>query len=211
MTKKILQNIPYNRLISYLLIIGLCPLVFLSFFFLKEKNDFDELRTNIESIEYNALIKEKRQAMNMAVRQHYREADHFYIDKNVETLVLLEPEIEQLQAIVADKNFTDNENIKKRLEFLTGGANSLAFSEGVVHSFPFFQETTETLIHPVEVERSDIQKILAKIEGIKIGPYSPGLHPPQLIITEFKLDKKKTNDKNEVYLLDIKLIKREFI
>lgn len=94
---------------------------------------------------------------------------------------------------------------------MTGQGNALVFSEGVVQSFPLFQETSETLIHSVEVNPSDIQKILARIEGTKMGEYRPGPHRPQLVITEFKLDKKKVNDKNEVYLLNLKLIKREFL
>lgn len=208
---KILQNIPQDRLMWYLLSLGIFPVLFFTILFVKEKSALDELHANLAEIEYNALIKEKRQAMNMAVRQHFREADHFYIDKHVETLVFLEPEIEQIQALMSDKNFADNDIIKKRLEFLTNGSNALVFSEGVVHSFPFFQETTETLTHPVEVDASDIQKILARIEAVKIGSFLPGPHPPQLIITEFKCSKKKTNEKNEVYLLDMKLIKREFL
>lgn len=97
------------------------------------------------------------------------------------------------------------------MEFLTSEGNSLVFSEGVVQTFPLFQETTETLVHPVEVNATDIQKILARIEGLKIHEFSSGPHRPQLLITDFKLDKKKVNDKSEVYLLNLKLIKREFL
>lgn len=44
-----------------------------------------------------------------------------------------------------------------------------------------------------------------------MGDIVPGLYRPQLIVTEFKLDKKKVSEKNETYLLDLKLIKREFL
>jgi hypothetical protein len=195
----------------YLLCLGLLPLVFVVFLFIAQKNQLEELERNLENIQYQAFIKEKKQSLNLAVREHFREADHFYIDKYLETLVFLEPEIEQLQKIVQDKNFADDDRIKKRLEYLTSQANTLVFSEGVVQSFPLFQETTETLIHPVEVNPIDMQKILARIEGVKVGELMPGLHRPQLVMTEFKLDKKKVNDKNEVYLLNLKLIKREFL
>lgn len=208
---KMLKSIPLQRSVLYLLCAGLLPLVFVFFMFLSQKNDLEELKTSLENIESQAFIKEKKQALNLAVRQHFREADHFYIDKHLETLTFLEPEIEQLQKIVQDKNFADDDRIKKRLEFLTSDANSLVFSEGVVQTFPYFQETTETLVHPVEVGPKDIQNILARIEGVKIGEYAPGPFRPQLMITEFKLDKKKVNDNNEVFLLNLKLIKREFL
>ena len=205
------KNIPLSRLVIYLLSLGLLPLFFVVFVFISEKNKREELQNGMEMIQTQALIKERKQALNMTVRDHFRDADHFYIDKHLETLSFLEPETEQLQKISQDVNFADDDRVKKRLEFLTGQGNALVFSEGVVQSFPFFQETAETLVHPVEVDINDIQKILARIEGVKVGKYSPGPHRPQLVITEFRLDKKKVNDKNEVYLLNLKLIKREFL
>jgi hypothetical protein len=205
------KNIPISRVILYLICVGMLPLIFVVFLFISQKNELEEFHHSLETIQHQALIKEKKQALNMAVRHHFRDADHFYIDKYLETLVFLEPEIEQLQKIVQDKNFADDDRIKKRLELLTGQGNALVFSEGVVQSFPLFQETSETLVHPVEVNATDIQKILTRIEGVKMGEFTPGPRRLQLVITEFKLDKKKVNDKNEVYLLNLKLIKREFL
>ena len=206
-----LKNIPLNRVVFYLLSFGLLPLFFVFFLFNTQKNELDELKNYLENISHQALIKEKKQSLNMAVREHFSDADHFYIDKHLETLVFLEAEVERLQKIITDKNFANDERIKKRLNYLTGEENSLIFSEGVVQTFPFFQETAEALVHPVEVNHTDIQKILARIEGVKIGEFTPSPHRPQLQITEFKLDKKKIRDKNEVYVLNLKLIKREFL
>lgn len=206
-----LKNIPIDRAILYFICLGLLPLFFVAFMFISQINELEEFQEAVETIQQQAMIKERKQALNMGVRNHFREADHFYIDKYLETLVFLEPEIEQLQKIVQDQNFTDDERIKKRLELLTTQGNALVFSEGVVQSFPLFQETTETLVHPVEVNIDDIKKILARIEGVKLGQHTAGLNRPQLVITDFKLDKKKLTDENEVYLLNLKLIKREFL
>ncbi|MBA2368417.1 MAG: hypothetical protein H0V82_05265 [Candidatus Protochlamydia sp.] len=204
-------NIPVNRAISYLLALGLVPFLFVIFIFISQKSQFEELSDSLENFKHQALLKEKKQAQNLAVRQHFREADHFYIDKYLETLTFLEPEVESLQKIASDKNFADDERIKKRLEFLTSPANGLVFSEGVVQAFPFFQETIETLVHPVEVNGADLLKILARIEGIELDSFEAGVLRPQLIITECKIDKKKVNEKSEVYLLNLKLLKREFL
>lgn len=206
-----LKNIPISRAILYLLLIGSLPLFFVFFLFIAQKNELRDVENTIENIQYQALSKERKQALNAIVCQHFRDSDHFYIDKHLETIVLLEPEIEQLQKIQEDKNFTDDERIKKRADFLTGEGNALVFSEGVVQSFPLFNETIETLVHSVEVNENDIKKILSRIEGIQIGEHAPTPNSPQLLVTEFKLDKKKINDKNEVYLLNLKLIKREFL
>jgi hypothetical protein len=206
-----LNTIPLNRALSYLIMLGFLPFLFVIFSFFSQKNELEELNIILENLQHQAFVKEKKQALNLAVRQHFREADHFYIDKYLESLVFLETEVESLQKIAADKNFSNDERIKKRLELLTGTSNSLVFSEGVVQTFPLFQETVETLVHPVEINTNDLQKILARIEGIQIGPYLPGPNRPQLIITEFKLDKKKVYDKNEVFILNLKLLKREFL
>ena len=139
------KNIPLSRAILYLLLHGISPVCLCHFFvFILKKSSWKNWRS-FENIQHQAFVKEKKQALNLAVRQHFRDADHFYIDKYLETLVFLESEIEQLQKIIRDKNFADDERIKKRLEFLTSQANSLVFSEGVVQTFPLFQETTETL------------------------------------------------------------------
>lgn len=121
-----------------------------------------------------------------------------------------------LQKISNDKGFANDDRIKKRLDYLSGlgpagHGNELIFSEGVVQSFPLFQETVETLVHPVEVNAGDLQKILARIEGIEMGGIKTGPNRLQLLIIEFKLDKKAIHDKNEVFQLNLKLVKREFL
>lgn len=206
-----LRNIPPMRAMLYCMLAGLLPILFVFFNFIAQQNHINDLKNHLEEMEQMALLREKKQAINMAVRNHYRDADHFYIDKYLETLVFLEPEVESLQKIINDKNFPDDEHIKKRLEILTGPGNSLVFSEGIVQSTPIFQETTETLVHPVEVNGSDLQNTLAKIEGVDIGEYTSGPNRPQLIILDFKLDRKSITEKNEVFVLNLKLLKREFL
>lgn len=206
-----LKNIPLHRLLTYVVLLGLLPSLLVLFFFFSQKSDLQNTQTSIELIREQAFVKEKKQALNLAVRQNYRDTDHFYIDKYLETLVFIEPEIDALQKITTDKNFAEDERIKKRLEFLTGSENSMVFTEGVVQTYPYFQETIETLVHPVEINVTDLQKILARIEGVDIGEFSPSPNRPQLLITEMTLDKKKINEKNEVFLLNMKLLKREFL
>lgn len=206
-----LEGIPFNRAVTYVILISLLPAIFVIFYIFSEINGLSLLEQKIDHVQMLALQQEKRQATNLTVINHYRDADHFYIDKHLEVLSFLEPEAEALQKIVKHKNFTDDEVIKKRLDLLIGTGNSMRFTEGVVQTFPQFQETTETLIHPVEVNVQDIQKILALIEGVQIGAYKPASHLPQLIILDFKLEKKKTTDKNEVFSLNLKLLKREYM
>lgn len=206
-----LDSIPFSRALLYAMLFFLIPIVIVGGYIYSNVRSLNLINDKIENVQLLALQQEKKQAANITVINHFKDADHFYIDKYLEVLNFLEPEVEALQKIVQNKNFTDDEVLKKRLEFLTGTGNAMRFSEGVVQTHPQFQETTETLIHPVEVNLQDIQKILAFTEGIKIGSFSPAQNRPQLHIIEFKLEKKKSIDKNEVFLLNVKLLKREFL
>lgn len=205
------DSIPFSRALLYAMLLCLLPLAFVGVQIFSNVLYMNQINDKIQSAELLALQQEKKQASNITVINHFKDADHFYIDKYLEVLNFLEPEVEALQKIVQHKNFTDDEMIKKRLEFLTGSGNALRFSEGVVQTHPQFQETTETLIHPVEVNVPDIQKILSLVEGIQIANFMPAPNRPQLLIVEFKLEKKKLTDKNEVFLLNLKLLKREYL
>lgn len=205
------SNIPQKRLILYLLAAGLVPIVIAWFSFSSQLDTVSTLENQMWHLQDMAFTREKKQAVNIAVRNHFRDADHFYIDKNLETLTFVEPEIESLKSMLNNPNFPEDENIKKRLELLTGSANTMVFTEGVVQSTPILQEVTETLVHPVEVNVSDLQQILCRIEGQSIGSCVPPPNRPQLIILDFKLDKKNVSEKNQVFLLNLKLLKREFL
>jgi hypothetical protein len=204
------SNIPQSRLLLYIIALGLVPCLFLIFYLTSQLSNISSIESMIANLQDKAFVREKKQSVNIAVKNHYRDADHFYIDKQLETLTFLENEIESLQKVLSNKNFPDDENIKKRLDFLTNN-NNMVFTEGVVQSNPFFQETTETLVHPVEVNVKDIRTLLAKIEGTTLGQENSGPNRPQMIILDFKLEKKHMTEKNEVFNLNLKLLKREFL
>lgn len=207
-----MNKIPQGRALLYIILLAFIPAIGAASYIWSRISALDELESKMIATQEQAYNKEKRQSVNRTLRAHFKEADHFYIDKNLETLLFLEPEIETLQKITSAKNFPDDEMIKKRLEFLSGPANHLNFTEGVVASFGTFQETTETLTHPLEVNLKDLHKILARVEGVSVGDEIAPPGRPQLIILDFRLDKKKTGEeKNEVFLLNMKLLKREFL
>lgn len=205
------NQIPLNRLILYVLLIGLLPIGLAALYVMSQTAGLESLSHQIQNVHGLAAARERKQAVNIAVRNNFRDADHFYIDKYLETLSFLDPEIEGLQKVMSNKNFPDDENIKKRLEFLTGPGNNLVFTEGVVQSTPLFQEVTESLVHPVEVNDEDLRAILARIEGVEIGKEAPGPNRPQLIILDFKIERKSITEKNQVFGLNLKLLKREFL
>lgn len=201
--------IPKKRLLTYLIVASLIPIGWVTYGIIREKQELNRLSQSIESVQLQALSKEKKQGMNLSVREHYKNSDHFYIDKHLETIPLLEPEIEGLKKVLNQHHLVENEAAKKRLEQLQS-QNKISFTEGVVQTYPYFHETTETLNRPIEVNLTDLKTILSRIENVEIDNQIPGPNPPQLIISDFKIDKKKTGDNNEVFQLNMKLIKREY-
>ena len=198
-----MKTIPIPRLIIYVILAGLILPIFVAISYFSQRAEMFQLQQAIEEIQYEATIKEKKQSLNIAVKEQFQNADHFYIDKQLETLNFLEQEAELLQKIAASSSFVNDERIKKRLEFLTKteskSGNQLVFTEGVVQKSPLFHETVESMMHPVEVNVKNLQEILAKIEGIKMAGVELNSKPPQLLITDFRLERKSVGEDHEVF------------
>ncbi len=204
------STIPPKRLLIYILAAGVLPVLLVWYTIASQLHKTESLQSQILELEELSFLKERKQTSNIQVRAYFRDADHFYIDKYLETLTFLEPEIESMKKLLNNPNYPDDDLVKKRIEQLSGPGNSMIFTEGVVQSTPLFQEVTETLVHSVEVDVNDLKTILCRIEGIPLGPCVPPPNRPQLIITEFKIDRNTVSDKNEIYQLNLKLLKREF-
>lgn len=206
----ILSKIPHSRLLLYLVLLGIFfPLFSVGYFYFQSQK-IKDVRMLLYDTQNLVSLREKKQASNVTVQNHFHGNDRFYIDKHLESIILRQSEIESLEKIASQQQMIDNEAVKSRLDHLKN-SNKLVFSEGVVQAYPFFQETMETLIHPVEINNSDLQNILAKIEGIEVGPFAPGPDRPQLIITECKLERKKIWETSEEFILNLKLLKREYL
>jgi len=203
--------IPQNRVLLYLFIVGAIPLVIVLSNYSSKCSAVAFASRRLSIVSSETLAHEKRQATNTIVSSTYRNADHFYLYKNLENMVFLEEEIVALEKIVASETIADTHLAKKRLDFLTGPNNQLIFREGAVKATGTLKETVETLAHPVEINITDLQKILAKIEGVTIDSHRPGPNRPQLIITDISLEKKKTYEHNEIFTMNVKLLKREYL
>lgn len=204
MFKKILSSMPLSRWIVYLSIASLLPsALFISDFY--SKHCFNkEIGASIESATQSALMKSQKQSVNQLIRKEYANTDPLYLDRHLESLSLLGKEKIALERLIHGSHFTGNEKIEGRYHFLTSDNNRLKFVPGSQRSGEGFQESLESLARPVEVDGADIQKILSLIEG-KIP------QQPQLIITDFKLMKKQGNETGEVFDLQMKVLKREFL
>lgn len=197
------NQIPITRLIFYLVIIGFLPAIFISFDFYLTKKEWDGVQEKIRSVHRLSEAKAKKQYLNTIVRKAYTEIDHFYLENQLEPLTFLKKEKERLEQLFQSPSFTGNESAEKRYVFISSNANRLAFMQGNPNSSEGIQEVNCMLSHPVEIDTNDLKEILNRIEGYRKGK-------PQLIISDFKINKKAHLSGNEVFELNLKLKKREF-
>ncbi len=206
-----MKNIPLNRLILYIIILGMVPIGALLFRNYSSAKKLNFLIMRTETTASDLWSRESRQKVNKALQAQHQEADHFYLFKYLENLVFLEDEIGALHKIINSDTVSNTNPAKKRLDHLTSSANQMIFKETAVKTSPPLKETIESLAHPVEISLNDLARILTRIEGIPIADFTPPENIPHLIVTDFILDKKEPRDNHEVYELIIKLLKREFI
>ncbi|MES2345821.1 MAG: hypothetical protein V4494_07790 [Chlamydiota bacterium] len=184
------------------LALSVLPFIYLVLSFFSSMKEQDEIELAINQLHFKEQQLLGRGASEDNFISKMKNTDHFYIDKNLESLLFLESEIAQLE-LQADPL------LKKRLHFLKEGSNKLLFAEEEIRRGDIFQEIEERLQHPVEMNTDDLKKVLCLIEDIPIPPFSPPANAPQMIIKNFELIKKPISKDQEVYVINLQLIKRE--
>lgn len=202
------EGITQIRLLLYILILSLLPAIWIAYSYQSSQTRLKRLHAQIETAQQKALFLEQKLAPNRAVQASFIKADRFYLDKQIENLSLLNREVKLLQRLIDNAIVPPDVQLINRLEALK--KNRIQFSEGSVETYPFFKEVPDSLAIPVEVDISDIQKILSRIEGVNICQSELPPNRPQLLITDFKLERKRGIKQSELYTLNIKMVQREY-
>lgn len=203
MLKKIINSLPLNRLLIYLALLGSLPVFFAIFHYSMKKKEWDEVSQQLLGIQSFAVQTARKQALNRAVRTVYADIEQFYLENQLESLAFLKKEKEALEHLLNNPTFTGNEAAEKRYAFLSSEANRFEWIQGSTQVIEGIQQSDLLLAHPVEIDAQDLKEILMRIEGSRKAK-------PQLIVTDFKLNKKELSGGNEVFELNMKLLKREF-
>lgn len=205
-----MERISFSRFLLYAAAAACLPIVLVLFYFFNQKSAINQLQEHVEYLQSRVELVQIKQASNQHVIAHFADADRHYLEKHLESRLLLEPELQSIEALI-DGGLPVSDPLKKRFEFLSTDQNRLLFTEGDPVIFSNIQETQEQLLHPVQINVSDLLKILSLIEGVELDKTTIPPNRPQLIITDFKIEKKEPLPKNEVYQLNLKLLKREFL
>ncbi len=197
----------YTPVLWSLLILAPLPFLFFLVNFLLGIQKMDILEKEMQRIHAKALLSQEVLHKESTLLNSLKNPDPHYLDKNIETLTFLLPEIKKLEAI--SQEHPDEEQALKRLSFLKDGGNALVFSEEQIRANSTFREIEEKQQHPIEMNEEDLKKLLCLIEGVTIWPYGPKEGRPQLIIKDFKLSKKEINPQEKVFVVSMELLRRE--
>lgn len=192
-----------------IILIAPLPFVIFLFHFLFSLNHLEKLEEEIERIHLKTVHIEESKRRENSVAASLKNSDPHYLDKYIETLTFLFPEIKKLETILADN--PENEQLIKRLHDLQEGSNRLRFAEEQIRTHELFREIEEKQQQPIELNEEDLKKLLCLLEGITIWPYGPKEGRPQLIIKDFHLSRKECPTQEKVFVLSLQLIKRENI
>lgn len=201
----------FHPIVFYsMLAIGILPSLFIALHYSSKNAALGNLSTKLELLHKRSKISSHKKTKEAEILSQMRGADPYYLDKYVESLNFLDPEIKKWQRLSSSEKIPLA--IEKRLEFLRSDNNRLLFAEGVIESEGIFREIEEKQKYPVEVNEDDLKKILCAIEGVKISPYSAPEKHPQFLIKQFELTKKMHPDiKEKVFVLSMQLLKRELL
>jgi hypothetical protein len=148
----------------------------------------------------------KRAGKDLFLRR-YSHIEPYFIDRYLESFLLLQNEKKECEMMKQHPACSNREAAKRRLEWLQGPDNKMVFVEENLRSSKKIKETEERLMHPVEIDRDDLEHLLSLIEAVPVGACRPIATSPQLIIQDFRLTRKSP----AAFSLNLSLIMREWI
>lgn len=155
-----------------------------------------------------ALMK-KNQKENFLHR--YSNANPYFLDTYIETLSFLNEEKIAIKKLLNHPALADVRTFESRLDFLTKEQNRLSFTEEAIRSNSTMKEVEEKQRFPVQMDGEDVKKLLSLLEDVKIENNRPTSESrPQIVITDFRIEKKLTPIKTTVFEVEMQFLKREF-
>lgn len=196
------------------------PYSFLSHFFflffssLYALFQYTQIR-DLEILFQNSCKKGKVALIRKAEKENFinrhSNANPYFVDAYIESLSFLECEKNTIKSLLNHPAIADKKVFASRLDFLTGSQNKLSFTEEAVRSNSTMKEIEEKQRTPVQMDEEDVKKLLSILEDVQIENNRPiSESRPQIVITDFRLEKKQTPVKTSVFEVEIQFLKREF-
>lgn len=203
-TKRMLDWCSPSRVLLCGTLLSLLLLAALIHHYVEKEREWCALKSTLLSLEGALKQRKAQEASRHSLRAAHLQKDPTYLERELGQLPLLQRERETLKPFVENNWLVGNEAVVQRYHFLSSKKNSLTFLEKEEASTKDLRESKSSLSAPVEVDTHDLKKVLHLLEGAEA-------QKPLLFISECALEKKSTPEGNEVWLLQLTLIKREFL
>lgn len=190
-------------------VLAIIPCLFTISFYVKSAYKLDCLSEEALYLYEKKLSCQKKVDLEQKLLTQMKNADSAYLEKEIESLQFLQPEVQKIKALVHTE--PNNEPLKNRLHFLQDGQNHLHFRQQNFQRIGKFQEMEAIQDHPVEMNNEDLKQLLALLENRQIGNFAPKSGTPDLIVKNFELIKKPLPSNEEIFLVNFELIKREML
>jgi len=192
---------------SFLLI----PFILSGSYFLSRNAFQQQLEVRFREAAKSGKIAIERKSRKENFIKRYSNADPFFLDKHIESLLFLQNERSTISSMIHHPALTNKRTLQERLAFLNSETNRLSFTEEDIRTSARIKETDEKQRRAVQMSENDLQKVLATIEDIPIGQYEPIAKMPQLLVRDMKIKKIENPQHCEVYEVEMELLKREWI
>lgn len=147
----------------------------------------------------------KRKEEESRVLKAMKEAEPNFVENRLEKLPLLASEVRRIQTLLHSE--PQNSEYKRELEALEAPKNSLRFQERNMVRKETYKESDLIQKEAVLMNREDLTQLLTLLEN----PNLSSLHPPLFLIKTFTLIKTDLSKEEEVFKVQMELIKREMI
>lgn len=187
------------------------PLIGAIFFLSLKSTSIQCLKERFQAALRKETLANERKQRRESFLTRYSNVTPYFLDQKIESLSLLEAERQKLISLLKHPAFPKSSAIQERLKFLE--ENRLTFSEEKIISTPIYHETEESLRNSAQIDEIDLKQMLANIEDRQIEHYKPdkNLRRPQILIKNLRLKKQETPLSQEVFEIEMDLLKREFI
>ncbi len=193
----------------FFFLLTLLPLFITTFHILGKQREMNDLENRYETTLLKAHHSlEKRHEKERFLARHCA-SDPYFLDQHIESFHLLQEEVDWLKSCQKHPALPDKRLITERLTHLLE-KNKISFIEEEIRTGKGYKETDEKMRKGVEMDESDIKRLLSLVEDLPIGPFAPLSKSPQLIITDFQIRKKSAPLNRETHEVKINLLKREF-
>lgn len=195
-----------SPLFTYILI--LIPLLTIALILWIQSKEVEKLERRFSQAARKEKVANERKLRKEKFTARYSQAAPYFLDQQIESLDLLCAEREKLESLLHHPAFPESAEIKRRLDHIK--KNKLSFAEEHIRKTSRMKEVEEKQRYPVQMDETDLKKVLSRLEDATVDSFTPPDHPPQILIRDFEMKKQMTSLQSEVFEVEMALIKREF-